>query len=60
MRFYFHFQAFSFSRTLRPKKTVSVDKEGPSEHQQSMELLSRLTVLEEQVRMMGDRLNKVN
>ena len=37
------------------------DKESPSAaHDHSSELLSRLAMLEEQVRMMGDQLNKVN
>lgn len=60
MCFCFRFQAFSFSRTLRPKK---VDKENASQlaaEQQTTELLSRLAMLEEQVSVMGDKLNKVN
>ena len=57
MRFYFRFQAFSSSRTLKPKKS---DKESPSGRQHSSELLSRLAMLEEQVMMMGNQLNKVN
>ena len=42
---------------------LSADKESPSqsiEQQHSAELLSRLAMLEEQVRTMGDELNKVN
>ena len=57
MRFYFRFQAFSSSRTLKPKKS---DKESPCGRQHSSELLGRLAMLEEQVRMMGNQLNKVN
>ena len=57
--FLFSFQAFSFSRTLRPKRTGTVEKESP-EQQHSAELLSRLSMLEEQVRLMSDELNKVN
>ena len=56
-----YFQAFSLNRTLRPKRKPSVGKESPSAaHDHSSELLSRLAMLEEQVRMMGDQLNKVN
>ena len=53
-----YFQVFSLNRKLRPKRKPSVSKENPSEH--TGELLSRLAMLEEQVRMMGDQLNKVN
>ena len=53
MLFRFYFQPFS----LRAKKNFSVTKESPSE---ASELLNRLAMLEEQVMMMGDQLNKVN
>ena len=58
MHFASYFQTFSLSRTLRAKRKPSVSKENPSEH--TGELLNRLAMLEEQVRMMGDQLNKVN
>ena len=59
--FCFFFQAFSLNRTLRLKRKPSGKESQSAAHDHSTrELLSRLAMLEEQVRMMGDQLNKVN
>ena len=58
--FLFFLQAFSFNKSsLKLKKAASFDKETQPHGPDAAELLARLTMLEEQVRMMGKELHKV-
>jgi len=52
-------QAFSFNRSSKLKKATSVDKDTPPHGPDAAELMARLTLLEDQVRTMGEELHKV-